>query len=140
MATPSSEQVRRPIFADALDHWRNFEPWLDPLKAALGPVLDAYPAAAVAEALDPRLQDRQRRREFVRIRTPAAEPLPVQARPHLRRAGCTDDATAGGRRHVGHPGRRVEAEAGSDAGQLALEVVHQALVANLDSEIGSTRR
>ena len=43
VATPSSEQVRRPIFTDAIDHWRGFEPWLDPLKAALGPVLDAYP-------------------------------------------------------------------------------------------------
>jgi hypothetical protein len=43
VATPSSEQVRRPVFADAVDHWRNFEPWLGPLKEALGPVLDAYP-------------------------------------------------------------------------------------------------
>jgi len=43
--TASSEQVRQPIFDDALDHWRNFEPWLDPLKAALGDVLDAYPNA-----------------------------------------------------------------------------------------------
>lgn len=42
--TASSEQVRRPIFADGVDHWRHFEPWLDPLKAALGPVLQAYPA------------------------------------------------------------------------------------------------
>ena len=33
--TPSSEQVRQPIFTDALDQWRNFEPWLDPLKDAL---------------------------------------------------------------------------------------------------------
>jgi tetratricopeptide (TPR) repeat protein len=41
--TASSEQVRQPIFDDALDHWRNFEPWLGPLKAALGDVLDAYP-------------------------------------------------------------------------------------------------
>jgi predicted Zn-dependent protease len=41
--TASSEQVRRPIFRDGMDHWRNFEPWLGPLKAALGPVLDAYP-------------------------------------------------------------------------------------------------
>jgi tetratricopeptide (TPR) repeat protein len=46
VATPSSEQVRQPIFADAVDHWRNFEPWLDPLKAALGPALGAYPAAS----------------------------------------------------------------------------------------------
>jgi hypothetical protein len=43
--TASSEQVRQPIFDDALDHWRNFEPWLGPLKQALGPVLDAYPEA-----------------------------------------------------------------------------------------------
>jgi tetratricopeptide (TPR) repeat protein len=42
VATPSSEQVRRPIFGEAVDHWRRFEPWLGPLKAALGPVLDAY--------------------------------------------------------------------------------------------------
>ncbi len=45
VATPSSEQVRRPIFADAVDQWRNYEPWLDPLKAALGPALHAYPGA-----------------------------------------------------------------------------------------------
>jgi hypothetical protein len=43
--TASSEQVRQPIFRDGLDQWRNFEPWLEPLKAALGPVLDAYPHA-----------------------------------------------------------------------------------------------
>ena len=43
--TASSEQVRRPIFTDAADHWRNFDPWLAPLKAALGPVLDCYPKA-----------------------------------------------------------------------------------------------
>ena len=43
--TASSEQVRQPIFRDAVEHWRNYEPWLDPLKAALGPTLDAYPAA-----------------------------------------------------------------------------------------------
>ena len=43
--TASSEQVRQPIFTDAADQWRNYEPWLGPLKAALGPVLDAYPDA-----------------------------------------------------------------------------------------------
>jgi len=41
--TASSEQVRQPIFRDAADHWRRFEPWLDPLKASLGSVLDSYP-------------------------------------------------------------------------------------------------
>jgi hypothetical protein len=34
--TASSEQVRRPIFREGLDQWRHFEPWLDPLKEALG--------------------------------------------------------------------------------------------------------
>jgi tetratricopeptide (TPR) repeat protein len=33
--TASSEQVRRPIFKEGLDQWRNFEPWLTPLKEAL---------------------------------------------------------------------------------------------------------
>ncbi len=35
IATPSAEQVRRPIFRDAVAQWRNFEPWLGPLRAAL---------------------------------------------------------------------------------------------------------
>lgn len=35
--TPSSEQVRQPINRDGLDQWRHFEPWLDPLRDALGP-------------------------------------------------------------------------------------------------------
>jgi hypothetical protein len=38
--TISSEQVRRPIYREGLDQWRRFEPWLGPLKEALGPVLD----------------------------------------------------------------------------------------------------
>ena len=42
--TASSEQVRQPIYREAIDHWRNYESWLEPLKAALGPVLTAYPA------------------------------------------------------------------------------------------------
>ena len=41
--TPSSEQVRQPIFRDSVDAWRSFEPWLGPLKTALGPeVLSHY--------------------------------------------------------------------------------------------------
>ena len=43
--TASSEQVRQPIFRDAVEHWRNYEPWLGPLKTTLGPVLDTYPDA-----------------------------------------------------------------------------------------------
>lgn len=42
--TPSSEQVRRPITSDAVDYWRNFEPWLGPLIQSLGSVLTAYPS------------------------------------------------------------------------------------------------
>jgi len=41
--TASSEQVRQPIFKSGLEQWRNYEPWLDPLKEALGDVLDRYP-------------------------------------------------------------------------------------------------
>jgi tetratricopeptide (TPR) repeat protein len=41
--TPSSEQVRSPIFREGLDQWRHYEAWLGPLKEALGPVLLAYP-------------------------------------------------------------------------------------------------
>jgi hypothetical protein len=43
--TPSSEQVRRPIYREATDEWLPYEKYLDPLKAALGPVLEAYPDA-----------------------------------------------------------------------------------------------
>ena len=43
--TPSSEQVRRPIYKDATEEWRPYEPFLGPLKDALGPVLDAWPDA-----------------------------------------------------------------------------------------------
>ncbi len=43
--TASSEQVRKPIFSEGKEQWVMFEPWLDPLKAALGPALAAYPDA-----------------------------------------------------------------------------------------------
>jgi len=33
--TPSSEQVRQPIYKSGLEQWKNFEPWLDPLKKVL---------------------------------------------------------------------------------------------------------
>lgn len=36
--TASSEQVRRPIYREGLDHWKHFEPWLAPLREALGPL------------------------------------------------------------------------------------------------------
>jgi tetratricopeptide (TPR) repeat protein len=40
--TASSEQVRQPIFKDGVDQWQHFEPWLGPLKDALGGVLQDY--------------------------------------------------------------------------------------------------
>jgi hypothetical protein len=42
--TPSSEQVRQPIFRDGTEAWKAFDPHLGPLRAALGEVLEAYPA------------------------------------------------------------------------------------------------
>lgn len=45
IATPSSEQVRQPVSAASVDEWRHYEPWLDQLKAALGPAIEAYPGA-----------------------------------------------------------------------------------------------
>ncbi len=41
--TASSEQVRLPIYTEALDHWRHYEPWLGPLRTALGDVVERYP-------------------------------------------------------------------------------------------------
>lgn len=41
--TVSSEQVRLPIYSNAIDQWRHFEPWLDPLKIALGGLVDPHP-------------------------------------------------------------------------------------------------
>ncbi len=43
--TASSEQVRRPIGKSGIDQWMSYEPWLAPLKVALGSVLDCYPEA-----------------------------------------------------------------------------------------------
>jgi tetratricopeptide (TPR) repeat protein len=40
--TASSEQVRQGIYRDGLEQWKNFAPWLDPLKNALGDALTRY--------------------------------------------------------------------------------------------------
>jgi len=42
--TASSEQVRRPIFRDGLEQWRNYEPWLGPLAEALQGVAQVVPS------------------------------------------------------------------------------------------------
>ncbi len=43
--TISSEQVRRPIYSDAVDHWRHYEPWLGVLRDAVDELCARYPAA-----------------------------------------------------------------------------------------------
>ncbi|WP_404710082.1 sulfotransferase [Sphingomonas sp. MMS24-J13] len=40
--TPSSEQVRQPIFREGLDQWRNYARWLEPLREALGDAMELY--------------------------------------------------------------------------------------------------
>jgi tetratricopeptide (TPR) repeat protein len=40
--TASSEQVRQPIFREGLEQWRHYEPWLGPLRQALGDALERY--------------------------------------------------------------------------------------------------
>jgi len=42
VSTASSEQVRRPIFRSGLDYWRHYEPWLGPLEAELGDLVDDW--------------------------------------------------------------------------------------------------
>jgi tetratricopeptide (TPR) repeat protein len=42
VSTASSEQVRRPIFLSGLFQWRNYEPWLGPLKDKLDDALIRY--------------------------------------------------------------------------------------------------
>ena len=45
--TPSAAQVRQPIYTSGVAQWRHFEPWLEPLKEALGPeILARYPLDA----------------------------------------------------------------------------------------------
>jgi hypothetical protein len=47
--TASSEQVRQPIFREGVEQWRRFEPWLGPLREALGDALDEYDKSLATE-------------------------------------------------------------------------------------------
>jgi hypothetical protein len=40
--TASSEQVRQAIYREGLEQWKHFEPWLEPLRSALGDALSRY--------------------------------------------------------------------------------------------------
>lgn len=46
--TASSEQVRQPMYRSGLNQWKPFSDWLEPLREALGPVLNDYPDAAAS--------------------------------------------------------------------------------------------
>jgi predicted Zn-dependent protease len=41
--TISSEQVRRPMYAEGVDQWRHYEAWLGPLREPLGHLIESYP-------------------------------------------------------------------------------------------------
>ncbi|HWM29840.1 MAG TPA: sulfotransferase [Woeseiaceae bacterium] len=41
--TPSSEQVRQPIYDSGVEHWRHFEPHLGPLRETLADLIETYP-------------------------------------------------------------------------------------------------
>ena len=43
--TISSEQVRQPLYADSVDQWRHYEPWLAPLQERLRDLVERYPVA-----------------------------------------------------------------------------------------------
>jgi hypothetical protein len=41
--TLSADQVNKPLYSSGMGQWRNYEAWLEPLKKALGAVLELYP-------------------------------------------------------------------------------------------------
>jgi tetratricopeptide (TPR) repeat protein len=45
VSTLSADQVKKPLYDTAVEHWRYYEQWLGPLKEELGPVLEFYPDA-----------------------------------------------------------------------------------------------
>jgi tetratricopeptide (TPR) repeat protein len=49
--TPSSEQVRKPIFKGAVDQWTHYAPWLEPMRLAFGDLVTAEGAEASLPAL-----------------------------------------------------------------------------------------
>jgi tetratricopeptide (TPR) repeat protein len=51
--TASSEQVRRPINKEGFDQWRHFEPWLGPLRSALGDMVPGTAPSHQATAANP---------------------------------------------------------------------------------------
>ena len=50
--TISSEQVRRPIYLDAVDHWRRYEPWLGVLREVVADLCECYPGQTAGRSND----------------------------------------------------------------------------------------
>ena len=48
--TPSSEQVRQPLYRNGLSEWRRFDPWLAPFRDALGDALTRWDETRAAPA------------------------------------------------------------------------------------------
>ena len=46
-AFDGAARLAQPIFTEGVDHWRNYEPWLESLKTALGPIVASYPQSPV---------------------------------------------------------------------------------------------
>jgi len=51
--TPSSEQVRQPIYRSGLEQWRHYEPYLDVLKRELADEISRYPFPGSLQASSP---------------------------------------------------------------------------------------
>ena len=51
--TISSEQVRRPIYVQAVDHWRRYEPWLGALREVVADLCDRYPGQSLRGSQQP---------------------------------------------------------------------------------------
>ncbi|HEY3778563.1 MAG TPA: sulfotransferase [Rhizomicrobium sp.] len=84
--TISAEQVREPIYTHAQTAWRTYEPWLAPLKSALGPVLDQYPGIpdfGDAPAYEIDKEDGRDRNLWFELQ--------IARQPDIRRADAGDD-------------------------------------------------
>jgi len=135
VATPSAEQVRRPIFREGLDQWRNFEPWLGPLKQALEtasaaapPQPDGYDLGLTLAAMSV-YDEAIKQLQAVTARVPSHSGAWKKLAELLRLAGedkAADDAEAEAIRYAGEatnwrPSRDVRTSKQLESGKRALE-------------------
>ncbi|MBF8270294.1 MAG: sulfotransferase family protein [Gammaproteobacteria bacterium] len=57
VTTPSSEQVRSPIYRDAMNNWVPYASWLGPLQASVGDLIDEYPNISASLKMDEHAAD-----------------------------------------------------------------------------------